>query len=254
MMPRRSRDREPAGHEPRAAQKALVLLEAVAQLGPGVTAREISVLTGIPPTTAYRLLNVLVGDGFLVRVADLSGFALGRRTRELADAVVETAPAAVVAVSAAAIEELRSRVRHAIVVASYDGGRIRLVDRDPDHELSREHAIRTHLHASAIGKILLAHGTGADGGPLHPLTARTITDPVVLAGELHAVRVTGVAREVDEVKLGRSALAVPVWAAGRVVGCVCAIGRTGRIDLDDAALVETLRSCTDPVAVIPARA
>ena len=245
--------REPAGHEPRAAQKALALLEAAAQLGSGATAKEISQLTGIPPTTAYRLLNMLVADGFLVRVADLSGFALGRRTRELADAVVDTAPASPQLIPATVLEELRARVRHAVVVVSYAGDRVRIVDRDPDHELSHEHAIRTHLHASAVGKLLLARRPElASAASLRPLTAHTIIAPDALAAQLRAICDGAPARERDEVKIGRSALAVPILDAGEAVGAVAAIGRTGRLDVHDRELTELLqRSATarDPATV-----
>jgi len=44
-------------------QKAFLLLEAVAQLGSGASARDISLLCGVPPATAYRLLNLLVATG-----------------------------------------------------------------------------------------------------------------------------------------------------------------------------------------------
>jgi DNA-binding IclR family transcriptional regulator len=234
------RDREPAGHEPAAVRKALALLEAVAQLGSGATARDISRESGIPPATAYRLLNLLVADGYLVRIADLSGFALGRRTRELAGAVPE--PAAEFRPISAVVEELRARVRFGIFVASYADGRVRLVDRDPDHELTSEGAIRTHLHASAIGKLLLAHRPELAPAPLRAVTARTITRPDALTAELTTIRASDAAREVDELRWGRSALAVPVRDRNRaVIGCLVAIGRTGRIGVDDAGFAGLLR-------------
>jgi DNA-binding IclR family transcriptional regulator len=238
--------REPGGHEPKAVQKAFLLLEAVAQLGSGASARELSRLSGIPPATAYRLLNLLVADGFLVRTSDLSGFALGRRTRELAgvagsgeaDARGDFRPVPAI------VEELRGQVRFGIYAVSYTGDQVRLVDRDPDHELISESALVTHLHASAAGKLLLAqHPELAGARPLRPLTARTIVEPDLLAAELTAVRETGVAREVDESRLGRSALAVPVRdRGGGLIGCLVAIGRTGRIRVDDSHLADLLHS------------
>jgi DNA-binding IclR family transcriptional regulator len=237
------RPHEPGGHETRAAQKALMLLEAVAQLGSGATARDISSLSGIPPATAYRLLNLLVADGFLVRVSDLSGFALGRRTRELAGEV--GAPAAEdFSTAHAVVEQLRARVRFGIFVASYAEDRIRLVDRDPDHELAGESVIRTHLHASAIGRLLLSHRPGLEPrGPLRPLTGRTIVEPDALAVELGRIRESGVAHEVDEIKVGRSALAVPLRdSRTTVIGCIAAIGRTGRVNSDDEELAGLLRT------------
>ena len=99
------RTTEPGGHEPRAVQRALALLEAVATLGAGASARDVAALTRIPPATAYRLLNLLVADGYLVRVEDLSGFALGLRTRELAGAALAPVP---VLDPGPVLEELRS--------------------------------------------------------------------------------------------------------------------------------------------------
>jgi len=240
--------REPGGHEPRAVQKAFLLLEAVAQLGSGASARDISLLCGVPPATAYRLLNLLVADGFLVRTADLTGFALGRRTRELAGVATVEELAGELASEfrpvRAILDELRARVRFGIYAAAYTGDRVRLVDRDPDHELIRESAILTHLHASAIGKLLLSQRPElAPAGPLRPLTARTIIEPGTLAAELTEIRETGLAREVDEIRLGRSALAVPVRnAVGGVIGCLVAIGRTGRIRVNDGDLAHLLQT------------
>jgi DNA-binding IclR family transcriptional regulator len=243
------RPHEPSGHETRAAQTALVLLEAVAQLGSGATARDISSLSGIPPATAYRLLNLLVADGFLVRTSDLSGFALGRRTRELAGAVGAGIAPEDFRTAHAVVEQLRARVRFGIFVASYADDRIRLVDRDPDHELAGERVIRTHLHASAIGKLLLSHRPGlATAEPLRPLTRRTIVEPDILAVELNRIRESGVAHEVDESRVGRSALAVPLRdSRTTVIGCIVAIGRTGRISSDDESLAELLRDYADRI-------
>ncbi|MGW4478128.1 IclR family transcriptional regulator [Rhodococcus triatomae] len=235
------RTTEPGGHEPRAVQRALALLEAVATLGSGASARDVAALTRIPPATAYRLLNLLVADGYLVRVEDLSGFALGRRTRELADA----APASERRVDVAPVlEELRGQLRHGIYLASFSGGRVRLVDRDPDHELAGEATWTTHLHASAIGKLLLVQRPELLGpGPLRRVTDRTVTEPDRLALELRRVRDRDAASEIDESRVGRTALAVPVRSGdGRLTGALTAIGRTGRLDENDGDLWDLLRT------------
>ncbi|MEE2032955.1 IclR family transcriptional regulator [Rhodococcus chondri] len=229
------------GHEPRAVQRALALLEAVATLGAGASARDVAALTRTPPATAYRLLNLLVADGYLVRVEDLSGFALGRRTRELASA----APASVADVDPGPVlEELRTQVRYGIYLASYSGGWVHLVDRDPDHELAGESTWTTHLHASAIGKLLLVQRPELIGdGPLRRITDRTKTEPAELRTELRCVRDADAAHEVDESRIGRTALAVPVRSNdGRVTGALTAIGRTGRISVTDSAIWDLLRS------------
>ncbi|MCQ4121919.1 IclR family transcriptional regulator [Rhodococcus tibetensis] len=234
---------EIAGHEPRAVQKALALLEAVAQLGSGATAKDIAAHAGIPQATAYRLLNLLTADGYLVRISDLSGFALGRRTRQLAGADTPNPID-----QHAILEELRSQVRFGVYLASFTGGGVRLVDKDPDHELSGEGTITAHLHASAIGKVLLAAHPELVQQQLRRVTSRTITEISTLHSELETVRHTGSAREVDEIRIGRSSVAVPVYHARRgVVGCIAAIGKTGRLAVDDPELTGLLRTCADRV-------
>ncbi|MET0199294.1 IclR family transcriptional regulator [Rhodococcus sp. RS1C4] len=246
MALRTARTHELGGHEPRAVQKALALLEAVARLGSGATAKEIAHATSTPPATAYRLLNILVADGFLVRIDDLSGFALGRRTRELAGA----APSTEVDYSQV-IDTVRGRTRFGVYLATYAGDRIRLLDRDPDHELTGETALTTHVHASAIGKLLLANR--ADGNSLADLrkfTSHTIVDLADLAIELSRIRATDVATERDEIKMGRSAVAVPVRDdTGGVSGCIAVIGRTGRLDPEDPELLDLLRSSASQITL-----
>ncbi|MBT1256355.1 transcriptional regulator, IclR family [Rhodococcus erythropolis] len=238
------RPRDLGGHEPRAVQRALALLESAARLGSGATAKDIAALADIPPATAYRLLNILVADGYLVRIADLSGFALGRRTRELAGAAAEPTPVD----NSVLLEELREQLRFGVYLASFAENRIRLVDRDPDHELSGERTLVTAVHASAIGKLLLASRPELAEAPLRKVTAHTITDGDQLELELSRIRRGEPACEVDEIRVGRSAVAVPIHDAERcVVGALAAIGPTGRLSVDDVDLVALLREYAERI-------
>lgn len=228
--------------EPGAASRALELLEAVARIGPGATAQELSRTTGIPSATAYRLLNVLVADGYLVRISDLSGFALGRRTRELAGAAEGPPQLAEV------VAGIRGRVRFGLFVADWPAGTLRLVDRDPDHELPGERTLLAHPHASAMGKIMLAAQPELVPDRPRALTRHTVTAGVALAAELRTVARTGVATEVDELRSGRSSVAVAVRdAAGGVVACLAALGPTGRLPVTDPDLTALLRAGADRI-------
>lgn len=230
--------RDLSGHEPRAVQRALALLEATARLGSGATAKDIAALAEIPAATAYRLLNILVADGYLVRIADLSGFALGRRTRELAGAAGEPTPVD----NSVILEELRDQLRYGVYLVSYAEGKIRLVDRDPDHELSGERTLVNTPHASAIGKLLLAAQPELTTVPLRKITAHTITNTDDLELELSRIRRGEPAREVDEIRVGRSAIAVPVLDAHtHITGALAVIGPTGRLSVDDNSLENLLR-------------
>ena len=234
------RERELAGHEPRRRAQGVVAARGGGAARPRATPRDISAgerASRRPPrtgcSTCWWPMATWCGSPTCPasRSAAAPASSPGRcRNR---DAEFRPIPAVV--------EELRARVRFGIFVASYTDGRVRLVDRDPDHELTGEGAIGTHLHASAIGKLLLAQRPELAPAPLRAVTARTITRPDALTAELTSIRVSDVAREVDELRWGRSALAVPVRDRNRaVIGCLVAIGRTGRIGVDDAGLAQLL--------------
>ncbi|MFC7623971.1 IclR family transcriptional regulator [Microlunatus sp. GCM10028923] len=227
------------GHEPRAVQKALQLLEAVARLGPGTTAREIADWCRVPRSTAYRLLNLLVGDGYLVRVDDLAGFALGRRARELAAPAPDQAqpgPAAVAEVA----EDLRRKIRHGVHLVSLSGAEPSWADPDPDHEVAADDPMLRAWHASAVGKILLADRPELlTGQQLARFTPYTITDWPRLLAELGDVRNSGLAVDREESVVGRVGLAAAVRSGtGRVTGCLLIAGRSGRLSPDAPELVE----------------
>lgn len=220
------------GQQPKAVRKALVMLEAVAHLGPGATAKEIARFAGVAPTTAYRMLNLLVADGFLVRVPDLSGFALGRRTAELSRAAVATDPSPTLHDT---VEDLRSHTRFGLHVASFAGGRLRFVDQDPDHEIVGIVMLAKNLHANALGKVMLAHNPALGVGlELRRLTEHTVCDPELLRVELSRAELAGHAFENQECRLGRSALAVPIRNhAAEVVGGLCLQGSPLRVSPTD---------------------
>lgn len=108
------------------------MLEEVARVGPGVTAQEISVALGIPRATTYRLVNLLVQDEYLVRLPDLSGFALGHRVAMLASNAAPDPERETGEILAA----MRARIRAGVHLASFREGHLQLVDVDPDFPLT----------------------------------------------------------------------------------------------------------------------
>ena len=72
---------------------------------------------------------------------------------------------------------------------------------------------RVPYHCTAVGKVLVAFG-GVEPGPLDPLTPATIVDPDRLAAEVARVRRDGYATAVDELEVGLTGLAAPVFGAG----------------------------------------
>ncbi|GAA2064921.1 MULTISPECIES: helix-turn-helix domain-containing protein [Leifsonia] len=144
---------ELSGRQPGAVHSAFAVLEEVARAGPGITAQQLSARLGLPRATAYRILNLLVQDEYLVRMPDLRGFALGRKVAELAD-VAQAQDAA--ATAREAVAELRARIRGGVHLAVYRDDRVVPVDVDPDFPLSDPKRIGSDLSVSALGRLLLA--------------------------------------------------------------------------------------------------
>jgi DNA-binding IclR family transcriptional regulator len=88
------------------------------------------------------------------------------------------------------------------------------------------------LHASALGKVLLAFDPGAVRSvakePLSPLTKATITDRVILQRELAEIRDLGWAGSVGEVEPGVAGIAAPIRDRGGYV--VAVVGIEGTVD------------------------
>lgn len=228
------------GQQPKAVQKALAMLEAVAHLGAGVSANQISAFTQVPPATAYRMLNLLVADGFLVRTPDLSGFALGRRTSELAYAAAANEPVRTVA---DVLTSLRAETRQSLYLASFRGATIRVVDADLDHDVVPATTILRNPHAHAVGKLLLAyHPAVLPNIELRAVTTYTVVDRRTLGEQLMQILATEISCEEGESRVGRAALAVPVRDPGaEVVGALCLQGTVGRVSPDKPDLVDLLR-------------
>ncbi len=83
--------------QPSAVDHAFAVLQAVADAGPGVTARELQQVLPFSRASLYRILRHLVGQEYLVRTPDLRGFLLGRRVHDLARGVAAHLPAPVAA-------------------------------------------------------------------------------------------------------------------------------------------------------------
>lgn len=211
------------GRQPRALATAMLLLEEIAHAGAGVTAAEIAASTGVPRATAYRLLNELVAQEYVVRLPDLQGFAVGVRTAGLVDAA---APARVSPAVRAEVALLRTGVRAAVHLLVVRGTRarplVRFADVDPDAGVPLpERVLNRHLDVSRVGAVLRPGPTEAEG-----------PEPLVPGCSWLAVAVEGTDREgVGTVPAGVLLVVAPTRSAvplatylPRVVGCAEVVG------------------------------
>lgn len=190
-----------SGRQPKAVQSALRVLEQVALAGAGVTAKEISAELDLPSATTYRLLNILVGEGYLVRLPDLTGFALGHKIGVLIDAAV--APT-VTAAAREVLADLRLTVRFGVHLAYFTNTAVRLADVDSEYPPPHDESfLNKNLQACALGKLLLAEKD--DPGSLLPQGSTG-----ELRHELARVRADGFAAQTGELDATSACVAVPI--------------------------------------------
>jgi DNA-binding IclR family transcriptional regulator len=208
-----------SGRQPKAVQSALRVLEEVARAGVGVTAKEVAENLSMPSATAYRLLNLLVADGYIVRLPDLSGFSLGHRMGVLIDAAV--APTVCTA-AREVLGELRLSVRFGVHLYYFTNTAMRAADLDSEFPPPVGEAdLNRNLHRSAVGRLLLAEKQDLDG--LVP-----VSDD--LLKQLDTVRQQGFATQTGELREDCACIAVPV--RGPAGGLVAALGMSGRANQD----------------------
>ncbi|MCE0761850.1 helix-turn-helix domain-containing protein [Pseudonocardia kujensis] len=206
--------------------RALRVLEAVSALGDGVTAKAIARRLGCPLPTVYRALGTLVEEGYLVRLNAVRGYGLGYKVAELHRGLTtQVRPSA-------AVRGLLHEVHDGVGAAAYLAVRrdvdvvVAHVDRCAEHPgpLGLRVGEPAPVHATALGKVLLAGLAPAELGevlertPLTAYTPRTLADRRGLDRELQRIRAAGAAVEVEEFHRGVAGVAVALRGATAAVG------------------------------------
>lgn len=235
------------------------LLELVAAFPGALILTDVSVLSGLPKTTAHRLLTGLSRAGLIEGGGRNGGYRVGDRLVRLLHN--SAADGWISALARPHLETLRARVKETSYLCRIVGHRIQVVTSEAPESHWRSYVqpnIEMAPHAAATAKAILAFQDEAIidkalAEPLPRLTARTVTDPKTVRRTYAKVRREGFATCVSEIDEGLGALGVPVREpGGRVLYSVGVTGPVQRImgeGLDEriaylreaaAALSETL--------------
>jgi DNA-binding IclR family transcriptional regulator len=201
-------------------QRALRMIEVIAERGGRARAKEVARATGLPLPTTYHLLRTCAHEGWLQRLDD-GTYVLGHRI----DVVRQQGTAArSVAHARPALEWLRDALGGAVYLARYIDGEVVVADivdsvRAPRIDLWV--GMHDAAHATALGKCILGQLPVLEREdylarhPLHDLTPRTVVDP----RRLHLPSADEVAVDDGEYALGVCCLAATV-TTGREAGAV----------------------------------
>ena len=219
-----ARTRQPSDGRIGAAQRAVAILDALAEAG-DVGTNELARLTGLPPSTVSRQLGTLATTGLVEHDPESGRYRLGIRVVRLANAVLERLD--VRRVARPHLEEL-VRLTGETATLHVPGEQDAVtVDFVPSaHTIQHVSQLgRPSIgHATSAGKVMLAFaGRPLPGGPLRRYTPRSITDRTALEAEIERVRAQGFAEALEEREPGLAAVAAPVWSSSGALAAIVAL-------------------------------
>jgi DNA-binding IclR family transcriptional regulator len=206
---------------------------------------ELSRMLGYYSSVIHRFLRTLVYLGYMEQDAASGKYRLGLKFLELGYLVFERM-------------DLRQRVRPVLKelartseetanLAIFDekGRGITYIDQiesPRDMTMKLRVGSQTHLHATALGKVIFAHlpddkaGEILQRSDLPKLTKNTIADPSELKEHLDTVRQNGFAVDNEEAVEGASCIAAPVRDhTGQVVAAISISALASHITFDNMA-------------------
>lgn len=194
--------------------RALLVLGAFDSRAPALTLSQLARRSGLPLTTTHRLVQDLVAWGALERQPD-GTYVVGRRLWALG--LLAPVSRGLRDVSLPFLQDLSATTGENAHIAVRDGLWTLYVERISGRRsvpiVSRS-GTRLPLHATAVGKVLLAHAPDPVVEQVlrspRRVTDRTVVDPARLLRQLGAVRRRGYALTAEEMSVGTTSVAVPV--------------------------------------------
>ncbi|MFF4448090.1 IclR family transcriptional regulator [Streptomyces sp. NPDC001502] len=216
-------------------EKAARVLGAFEGPQPRLSLTEVVRRSGIPRSSAHRILDQLVQLRWLDREG--RDYRMGMRMLELG--ALASHHNRLRRAALPLLHALHEQTGHVVHLSVLDGAEVVCLERIGGSEATTVPSRvggRMPAYSTAAGKAILAFGDPeavdhvlAQG--LRPRTARTLIRPLALRAELAAVRERGVAHDREESFRGICCVAAPLRGAGRAVAAVSVSSCRGEREL-----------------------
>ncbi len=238
--PRGNSDR----HNIQSVDRALLLLETIAEAGGEATLTELATRTGLNISTCHHLLATLIQRGFATKVTGRRLYALGARILHLGHACLQVdLPRR----AQPYLENINRVTGETVHLAALQGDNVvTLAVREATHAV-RVGTGRTGKveapHATSVGKAIMAWLPEDEmkrilAGGMKRYTDKTITDFPAFLESLRVVRRNGYAIDREEYLPGVICVGAAIRdQAGTVIGAISASTPTMRADEDHIALM-----------------
>lgn len=219
------------------AAKVLSSLQGARHLG----ISELAAALELPPSTVHGIVKSLQQHGLVAKEPNSNRYMLGPALLKLSNVYLDTLDVRARGMSWTRELARRTGLSTRLGAELFDEVIIIHHNRRPDgSQQMLETGLTIPVHASAMGKVLLAYNPSyVDDlvSPLRSLTGDTITDVSELRLHLAQVVERGIAMERDEAVLGESSVAAPVVdKSGAVIAAVAVVMPTSEFPPENNVL------------------
>lgn len=228
--------------------RALQLLEAIAINKGGITLAELAKELQLPKSTAHRLLETLKSRNYIEFEPGSEKYSIGLKAVEVG--VSGLTNLGVVDVAVHYLWDLALTTGETSFLGVFNEGEIVYLYKTEGTQSIRTTAqlgSRKPVHCTALGKAILSSYSLEEVDRIletkgmERFTEHTITDRQKFHEELSKTRIQGYAVDDEEIEVGLTCLAVPVFNyTGRVIGAISIAGPTLRMVQNRGAFTEKL--------------
>lgn len=228
-----------SGGRVQSIEKAVRILEILAEAGTPMPLREIARRTELPKSTLHGIISTLRETGLVEQSAEDGCYGLGLHLFELGCAA--SGSRNITAISRPFLQSLANRAGETAFLAALDGTDALLLEvtEAPNPlRVALAPGTRMPLHCTAQGKVFLAWNENAmrqvcRGEPV-AYTPHTHTTPEQIQADVAATRERGYAIEDGEHRIGLRAIAAPIAdAEGRVRYTIGVVGMFRRVHSEE---------------------
>lgn len=230
-----------------ALDRALDVLDALAAHG-DMTLSEVATTLDQSPATMYRVLSTLEARGVVETNPTTQSWNIGPTAFRLGSSFLRRS--SVVERSRPVMRDLMEATGETANLGIETNGKVMFLSQVETHETIRAFfppGTLSPLHASGIGKALIAHSSERHlrqilaTTPMQGFTENTITERAALTLELEQIRRQGFAFDNEEKSTGMRCIAAPIMNFfGEAVAGISVSGPSHRITLDEIDKISSL--------------